>query len=176
MNFSNGKIYVIKSRNTDDVYVGSTTGQIQRRFVQHKADYNRWKAGKFRFITSFTLFEKGDCWVELLEEFPCNSQQELYTREGEIIKTLPNCINRRVAGRTDEQYRSDNLEQRKAKRELYAVANRKWYVANRDRVNALRRERRAKAKASVSPNCCSHPAPQQTTSALHAPETQQLLA
>ncbi len=40
--YSQGKIYILKSNNTDDVYIGSTKYTIEERFHNHMAKYYRW--------------------------------------------------------------------------------------------------------------------------------------
>ena len=39
--YKNGKIYVIKSYETNDVYVGSTCRPLKQRFSRHKSEYKR---------------------------------------------------------------------------------------------------------------------------------------
>jgi hypothetical protein len=51
-----------------------------------------------------------DVYIELIEDYPCNSKAELLKREGEIIRQTPNCVNRCVAGRTKKEWDSDNRE------------------------------------------------------------------
>jgi hypothetical protein len=51
-----------------------------------------------------------DVYIELIEDFPCNSKIELLKREGEIIKQTPNCVNRCVSGRTKQEWDEANRE------------------------------------------------------------------
>lgn len=39
-NYNNGKIYKIEFKNCDKVYIGSTTGELQTRLMQHLANSN----------------------------------------------------------------------------------------------------------------------------------------
>ena len=52
-NYQNGKIYTIRSHQTDEIYIGSTANCLSKRLNDHKADYKRWKDGKRNYITSF---------------------------------------------------------------------------------------------------------------------------
>lgn len=103
VNYSNGKIYKIVPTNGDDTcYVGSTTKQyLSQRMDVHRNDFKKWqKNNNQRKTTSIELFEKygvENCKIELIENFPCNSKDELEKKEAEYIKAL-NCINKRGAG------------------------------------------------------------------------------
>jgi hypothetical protein len=62
---------------------------------QHRQDFNKWKNGKYSFISSFTLFEKygiENCYIELIELFPCNCNDELRKKEREHIEKIE-CVN-----------------------------------------------------------------------------------
>ena len=37
--YQNGKIYKITSKQTDDVYIGSTIQELNKRLIHHKAKY-----------------------------------------------------------------------------------------------------------------------------------------
>ena len=119
VNYQNGKIYVLRSYQTDDVYIGSTTKRLCDRKSGHRVFYKRWINGKSRiYIASFKLSQFDDMYIELVENFPCNSKEELLKREGEVIRATPNCVNINIAGRTDKEYYQDNKEQLKAKNKV----------------------------------------------------------
>ena len=40
--YANGKIYTIRSHQTDKYYIGSTTQPLSKRFYQHKQLYKRF--------------------------------------------------------------------------------------------------------------------------------------
>ena len=86
-------------------------------------------------MSSFDLFSEygvENCKIELIEYFPCDTLQELRRKEGEHIKNTE-CINKRVAGRTDKEYKEDNKERKK-------VTDREYYEINKDRINEKKRE------------------------------------
>jgi len=97
-NYSKGKIYMIRSNDDCISYIGSTTKQyLSQRMQFHRQDYNRWKKNpeKYKFIPLFTLFEKygiDNCFIDLIQEFPCNSNDELKARERRWINDIK-CIN-----------------------------------------------------------------------------------
>ncbi len=100
-NFQNGKIYSIRSHQTDKIYIGSTTQSLAVRFGGHKR-----QACSSREILLFD-----DAYIELIENYPCADKNELHRREGEIIRTTE-CVNKQIAGRTQAEYREDNKESR----------------------------------------------------------------
>jgi hypothetical protein len=62
---------------------------------QHRDDYKKWKKGKYSFLSSFTLFEKygiENCFIELIELFPCKCNDELRKKEREHIDKIK-CVN-----------------------------------------------------------------------------------
>ena len=113
MDYTKGKIYVIKNKEDDEIYIGSTIQTLKERLRGHKRDYKKWVSGKYHYVSSFDILEKKDFYIELLYNFSCNSKKELEKQEG--IEILNNkCVNKRVAGRCKEDYmkiyRSENKE------------------------------------------------------------------
>jgi hypothetical protein len=80
--YQQGKIYKIVSPHTDKIYIGSTTKQyLSQRLAKHKSNFNNWQRDKGEKIYSFELIELGDVEIILLESYPCNSKDELTSRE-----------------------------------------------------------------------------------------------
>ena len=92
MSYQNGKIYAIRSPNTDKIYIGSTTQSLKKRLWNHKNDNYNPTRGAERMCTSKQIMDFGDHYIELLENFPCNTKEELNKREGELQR-LHNCVN-----------------------------------------------------------------------------------
>jgi len=124
-NYQEAKIYQIKSEQTDKVYIGSTTKKLSQRFSTHKRDYKRYLAGKYDYVTSFKILEYGDAYIELLEDYPCESKTELEHREAELIREL-DCVNKNIPGRTQKEWYQDN----KYKIDEY---KKQYYQDNRDK-------------------------------------------
>jgi len=113
MDYANGKIYTIRSHvDPDAVYVGSTCTTLTKRLSAHKGDYLRWQQNqdKHRYSTSVEILKHGDAYIELYEEYPCTSINELRRREGQVIRSMA-CVNKNVPARTNEQYREEYKEQ-----------------------------------------------------------------
>ena len=161
VNYNNGKIYSLRTYNDDSlIYVGSTIQSLSKRHHGHKRDYNCYN-GKERYITSFKIIECGDTYIELLETYPCNTKEELHTREGHWIRKL-DCVNRCIAGRTQKQWRKENKDhlykQRKQYREknkdLICERKKKYNKDNQEYINDWHKQYREhnKDKLKVSKN------------------------
>ena len=118
MDYKNGKIYTIRSHQTEDFYIGSTTQPLSKRLYFHKVNYKYYINKKFHYLSSFEIVKYNDCYIEVLEEYPCDNKQQLTKREGELIRCENNCVNKRIEGRTRQEY----LE------------------VNKDKINELQRE------------------------------------
>lgn len=127
MDYKNGKIYTIRSHQTDKIYIGSTTQPLSKRLSCHKGQYKSYLNGKKNYVTSYDIIEYGDAYIELLEDFPCETKDQLHKREGECIRAEPNCVNRCVAGRTTKQYREEH-------KDLINTYNHSYYKDNLDKI------------------------------------------
>ena len=100
--YESGIIYKITNTVNNEVYVGSTTTDLELRMVKHKCDAKkRPELSKFYPFMDEHGVEHFE--IEIVEEFPCESKTELERREGEIIKAI-GTLNQRIAGRTKEEY------------------------------------------------------------------------
>jgi hypothetical protein len=110
--------------------------------------------GKGNNYRSRSIIDAGDAYIELVEEYPCQNKEQLNRREGEIIRSRPNCINKAIAGRTHREWRKDNagkVSERQKKwadtnKEKVKEAQKKWADANKEKDNEKRRERYRLAK------------------------------
>ena len=138
--YSNGKIYCLRSHQTDKIYIGSTINKLSKRIGGHRENYKRWMNGKYCYITSFELIKYDDCYIELLEEYPCDNKDQLCKKEGEYIRKM-DCVNRFIAGRTNKEHYNDNREKILEQRKQYHQKNRdklleykrQYYQDNREK-------------------------------------------
>jgi hypothetical protein len=85
--YENGKIYTIRSNQSDKYYIGSTCSPLNKRLYEHKRSYKRYLDGKLKMKTaSYEIVKFDDAYIELLELFPCQTKIELIKREGELIR------------------------------------------------------------------------------------------
>lgn len=120
--YTKGKIYKIVSDSTDDIYIGSTIQTLSQRLTKHRGDYKQWKKGNYGYNRSFSLIERGDYHIILLEPFPCNNQEELTARERWYIDNNK-CLNKIKPGRTKKEWSQDNKEKIKEQQKKYHQDN-----------------------------------------------------
>jgi hypothetical protein len=116
--YSKGKIYRLDCG--DLVYVGSTTQSLATRKGKHHTQYKRGTlVEKSRLLYEFAetngLELTKDITIELLELCSCSSKEELNRCEGKWIRKFKEeygdrCINKRIEGRTDKEYRMENRD------------------------------------------------------------------
>ena len=134
VNYQNGKIYKIESHQGDKIYIGSTTKQyLSQRLVAHRKDYTYWKEirinkGKMRSFELFDEYGLDNCFITLIESFPCDSRDELTAREAHYIKSMQ-CVNKVVPMRTRQEYREDN-------RQVLRDKSIEYYNDNKDKLNS----------------------------------------
>ena len=114
--YQNGKIYKITSKQTDDVYIGSTIQDLHERFSRHKLQNKG---------SSVKLFKYDDAIIELIELYPCKTRHELLWRERYYYDTI-NCVN------------SNHPITSKEEKYLYM---KDWNEKNKDRIDELRKIR-----------------------------------
>ena len=74
-------------------YYGSTCESLSQRMTRHRAKYTAYLKGNITNTRSFDLFDEfgiENCKIELVENCPCNSKEELRRREGYYMRFLQN--------------------------------------------------------------------------------------
>jgi molecular chaperone DnaK (HSP70) len=115
--FQQGKIYTIRSHQTDKIYIGSTIDGLSRRLSGHRNKYKIYLSDKKNNLASFEILKYPDYYIELLESFPCDNKNELHRREGELIRSM-DCVNKMVPGRTVAEWLHDNPNYKKEYNQL----------------------------------------------------------
>jgi len=112
--YKNAKIYCIRSHQTEQIYIGSTTQSLAQRFAEHRV--------KNDGCSSKLILQYQDAYIELIELFPCNSKEELNKKEGEHIRSN-NCINKNIPNRTKKEWYNDNKKQITEQKHQYYEKN-----------------------------------------------------
>ncbi len=143
VNYALSKIYKIVDLSTNECYIGSTCEPtLARRLSGHVRCFRKYKAGKFRYVTSFKILEGENFRIELVEAFPCNNKDELRAREGYWIRSI-NCVNKVIAGRTLKEYRKEYYENNKDK----IIEHQKEYSEkNKDKISQYSKQYYVKNK------------------------------
>jgi hypothetical protein len=112
--YHSGKIYTIRSHKTDKYYIGSTCSPLYKRLYEHvkSKKYNDLdKHIRKRYMTSQEILKYDDYYIELLENFKCENKDELFKREGELIRLhKDNLVNNKINGRSKIEYYNDNKD------------------------------------------------------------------
>ena len=142
--YSNGKIYTIRSHQTNKYYIGSTRmNTLAQRLGKHRSNYKDYLKDNIRnnYISSFDLLMYNDHYIELLEDYPCSSKEQLFKREGELQRQFKSeIVNRIITGRTQLEYYNDNLEHFKAYRESHKDEYKAYCETHKEELKAYRKD------------------------------------
>ena len=108
-NYRNTKIYIIRSPNTENVYIGATVESLSTRFSKHNY--------KFRNGTNETkareVLKHGGAYIELLESFPCDNVDESRAREKYWIRQFDGQrVNKQIPGRTSAEWHQEHKQEK----------------------------------------------------------------
>jgi hypothetical protein len=106
MNIKYGNIYKISCNDTDKIYIGSTSQNLNSRLSQHKYFYNQYLNGKNIYYSSFEILKNNNYEIHLIEKCPLN---ELKIKEKFYIKYLINVVNKNIPSRKIKEYYLDNI-------------------------------------------------------------------
>ena len=128
--YHKSKIYTIRSYQTDKYYIGSTCDALHKRLYSHRIHYKKYLNDNYNFVTSFDIIKYEDNYIELLEEYKCESKNELTKKEGELIRKYKDeIVNCKIEGRTRKEHYEDNKDKFK-----------KYYEDNIDKIKQQRDE------------------------------------
>lgn len=120
--FQEGKIYKIICDDFDKIYIGSTVQKLGQRLASHKAK---------QCCYSKELLTYPNVRIELIEQYPCNSKEELRIREQHhISENRDICINNKNAYISKEDAKERNR--------LHMI---EYCKLNRDAINEKLREK-----------------------------------
>lgn len=132
--YENAKIYKITSFSKPElVYYGSTCQSLKRRLRQHKTEM---KIGK-KEMASKQILELDDAYIVLVEEYPCQTKEDLFKREAEYISNNI-CVNKTMPYVSPEQQKENMkkyLEQNKEIiRQKDQARHKIWYQKSKEKV------------------------------------------
>jgi len=134
-NYQNGKIYEITNDVNDEEYVGSTILKLCQRWGNHKSDMERLKHRKLYAMMNEIGIEHFR--IVLIENFPCNSVEELTAREEHWRKAKNATLNMSQCALTEEEIKKKHCD----RSQKYADKNRdiinekqnKWRNENKEK-------------------------------------------
>ena len=110
--YQNGKIYKIVDVGYNKCYIGSTCESLSKRMERHRKCYKLYQHNGKVDTRARLLFEEfgvENCKIELIENYACESKEELLRKEGQFIQCME-CVNKCVAGRTPQEYKQQHKE------------------------------------------------------------------
>ena len=125
INYNNSKIYKIVSPTTAKIYIGSTTQPLCKRIAAHLTNYRAYIIDNTKkYMTSYEILKLGDYSIKLIEECNFENREQLRQREGYYIKLNRDIVvNKKIEGRTQKEWESDNKEHRTQYIKQYAIDN-----------------------------------------------------
>ena len=121
--YQSGKIYKLWSLETDGIYVGSTCSPLYKRMSKHKDSLKRGQKSNYKLYQEMVKNGEETFRIELVENFPCTTIDELRKREGYWIRELKATLNMKIAGRTPKDYRDEHKEEMKEYLKQYRKNN-----------------------------------------------------
>ena len=88
--------------------MGSTTDTLKSRFWKHRHEQRHSRSGS-KLHTKMRELGTACLQIELIEEYPCETKQQLREREGEWIKNI-GTLNETISGRTAKTSYEENRE------------------------------------------------------------------
>jgi len=136
VDYSKSMIYKLCCKNPEikEIYVGSTTNLIKRKY-NHKSDCynvnsNNYNLYKYQFIRENGGFKNWD--MVLIENYDCENKQELHKRERYYIELLNATLNSRKSYITEEEKKEYNKEWIENHKEEKKEYNKEWIENHKD--------------------------------------------
>lgn len=111
IDYSKSKIYMIEpicEYEEGDIYIGSTVRPLSERMNQHRCSKQNICSSKLLF----TKYGIGNCKIVLIENFACETKEQLLQKEGEHIRNTK-CVNKCIAGRTEKERKKEYYKNNK---------------------------------------------------------------
>lgn len=144
--YSNAKIYMIEpicEYEEGEVYIGSTCKKyLSQRFSVHYTAYKQWQKGKGKNVSSYRLFEKygvENCRIVLLEDYPCDTKNQLLAREAYYQKSMK-CVNKKIAFWSEEEHKEYQQQYRVENKEYLSEINKKYREEHKEEITQKKKE------------------------------------
>ena len=156
--YENGKVYMIESASNNMIYYGSTCTSLSKRLWQHKNQYQQYKDGKRKHkVSSFEILDCADCKIVLVENFECETKEQLLAREAYYIRNNE-CVNKNIPLRTHKEWLIDNKEIVKKYEHKYNLEHieerrklmKDWYENNKEYVKVRDKQKYEDNKVEIS--------------------------
>ena len=142
-NYHSGKIYCIRNYVDDDIYIGSSCQPLSKRMAWHRDARKRDRTKHLLMYQKMNTIGIEKFYIELIENYPCHSKEELLKREGEVIRDMKPVMNSRIEGRTSKERYIDQIEERKEGFKIY-------YQNNKDTIKQKNQTYHQENKEAIS--------------------------
>ena len=155
VNYGKGKIYKIVNDVDDKIYVGSTCVQLSVRKAKHKDMSKRFpKRRLYSHIIDIGGWDHVD--IILIENFPCDTKEQLHKRERYHIESLKSELNHQIPTRTMKEFNA--TDKRKEERMVYAEKNKdnikkykaEYYKKNKKEINQRKKKQYEENKEEIN--------------------------
>jgi len=147
-NYQNGKIYKLISDDTDEEYVGSTVMPLFKRFYDHKKNS---KVNHSRLYLKMVEIGVDNWRIILLENYPCNSKDELTSREEYYRKKLNAKLNMKMCCTpTKEETADTKAKYYEENKEKILTIQAKYYEENKEKILTTQAKYREENKEKIS--------------------------
>jgi hypothetical protein len=140
-NGQNGKKYKIWNTINNEKNVGSTAQPLCKRMAKHTDSYKYDKRPPSSLYQHIDKIGLENFFIELIEEFPCETIEQLRNKEGEWIRNMAT-LNKRICGRTPKERYADNHDELLQKKE--------YWQNNKDKLNERRPQYYQENKDKIS--------------------------
>ena len=153
--YAGGKIYSIRSPQTDKYYIGSTCLELCKRLYSHRKNYEYNVRNKRTYTTSYEIIKYEDHYIELIELYPCTTKAELLKREGELQRLhKDDIVNNNIAGRGRAEYKEEHKEETKTYNKQHyqdiKVYHKEYRETHKDKIKEYQRLYRLAKKTEKS--------------------------
>ena len=145
--YNKGKIYKVLNILDNEVYVGSTTQTLSKRLSEHKIRTND-TTRHHKLNEHMRSLGIDNFYIELIENYPCNTKEELCAKEGEWIRSI-GTINKIIHGRTIKEWRHDNKDKIQEYRLQRKDIEKQYRKDNKDKIKAYRDTYKANHKDAM---------------------------
>lgn len=152
-----GKIYTIRYKlDPSYIYVGSTQQPLSKRWGDHKMYIKNMNKTGLIYKTIRDTNDIGNWYIELYENYECDTKEQLHRREGEVIREIAT-LNYVIAGRTNAERYIDKKDikleyakqYRENNRDLIRERDKAFYEANKEKIIQKKKEYRANKKIGM---------------------------
>ena len=126
--YVNGRIYCVRNTINNAIYIGSTCQKLSQRMSCHRSDMNKTKNQGMLLYKAMKELGKEHFYIELVEDYPCETIEQLRKRESEIARDKNAELNKNINGRPDSERWKDYYESHREERLQYGKEYRETHI------------------------------------------------